>query len=318
MAAFSSPSSPVVSPPAASADAVIAVVVSYNTGAGITQVVQAALAECSRVIVVDNGSDAETLAAIDDAGGAGAVHVIRNPDNRGLAPAQNQGIAAALAAGATAVLLLDHDSVVQPGLVAALGAALANGAAVAAPDLDLGPNGRRTTFLPADHRWRVRRVAAQDLAGRPVAFAIASGSLIPRQTLARVGLMRDAFAIDYVDIDFCLRVIAAGGRVEVVPTARLHHRLGDPGRRAGVRVTNHSVGRRFTIWRNRVVLWREWAGRMPGWVVSDMAAGAVDLVRILWAEQNRLAKLAAAWRGLIAGLVRRPAAAPALDQTPAA
>ncbi len=272
---------------------ITAVIVTYRPGAAVQAVVAAIRPQVAHVVVVDNGGDAETLDVLADLG----VEVLANDSNRGLAAAQNQGIEVARAQGASAVLLLDHDSVAAPDLVQRLAVALGPGIGCAAADLDLGVAGRTARYLPAG-RWCWRRVTIDQLAGRPVAFAIASGSLITLPALTAAGPMRDAFGIDYVDVAFCFQLADAGFATVVVPGARLSHRLGEPTRRLGVSVTNHGPARRFTIWRNRTVLWREQWRRRPGWVLFDVAAGLADLARIALLEDDRWAKLNAAWRGL--------------------
>ena len=64
----------------------------------------------SEVIVVDNGSRDRTCAIVRET--RPDAQLLCNPDNRGVAPARNQGIR--LAQGEY-VLILDDDTVVQPG-----------------------------------------------------------------------------------------------------------------------------------------------------------------------------------------------------------
>ena len=64
----------------------------------------------SEVIVIDNGSRDGTCTIVREAWPA--VRLVYNPENRGVAPARNQGIS--LARGEY-VLILDDDTVVQPG-----------------------------------------------------------------------------------------------------------------------------------------------------------------------------------------------------------
>ena len=272
---------------------ITAVIVTYRPGSGVREVVTAIQPQVSHVVVVDNGGDAETLDVLADLG----VQVEANASNRGLAAAQNQGIEIARGLSAEAVLLLDHDSVAAPDLVAKLATVLVPGVGCAAADLDLGDAGRVARYLPAG-RWQWRRVPVDRLAGRPVAFAIASGSLLRMTALTAVGPMREAFGIDYVDVDFSFRLADAGFATVVVPGARLTHRLGQPTRRLGVSLTNHAASRRFTVWRNRSTLWRERWRQYPGWVLFDVSAGVADLVRIALFEDASWEKLAAAWRGL--------------------
>src|SRR5690606_3156858 len=118
-------------------------------------------------------------------------------ENRGLAAAQNLGIAWARDHAFSHVLLLDHDSIPEAGMVEALVTAWqqlsARGEAVAA----VGPLcvDQRTAAPAAFVRWgwlKARPAAASPAcAGGYVRtdFLIASGSLIPLSVIDRIGPM---------------------------------------------------------------------------------------------------------------------------------
>jgi GT2 family glycosyltransferase len=306
-------------PPVEPADdgRVCAVMVTYRTGRRLRRNLPATLEQVDRVIVVDNGSDSETLAMLDELAhaSAGRLAVIANHCNLGLARAQNQGIARATSDGYRWVLLLDDDSLPAPGMVAALLAAYREAPrnrpiGLLAPSVERVGLRREQAYAISRHPLSLSR---QAFSGKPLLqdllFAIASGSLIPAAALGRVGPMREAFFIDYVDVDFCLRLREAGYTLVAVAAARLGHRLGQTeDRRFGGRplaVTHHNAWRRYHIFRNRVTLWRERWYRWPAWAAFDMVAALLDLVRILRFEQDRRAKLSAALRGVWDGILGR-------------
>ena len=66
-----------------------------------------------RLLLVDNGSEDGTVAAVRDA--HPRVEVLALPDNRGYAAGMNAGIRHALAAGADWTLLVNNDAVAAPG-----------------------------------------------------------------------------------------------------------------------------------------------------------------------------------------------------------
>lgn len=207
---------------------VMAVIVTYQVQPASLQRLLCALAQqVAQVVVVDNASP-----------GWAAPHtglplqVIRLEHNLGLAAAQNLGLQAAVAAGARFVLLLDQDSLPEPGMVRTLldthDAAVATGCRVAAVgpvvlDEALHSDGfvhldrGRYRALPPDpgQRWMV------------CDLLIASGTLMAVPVLQQVGPMAEALFIDKVDIEWCLRARAAGFELLGVPQARLHHRLGE-------------------------------------------------------------------------------------------
>ena len=304
----STPRHPVLGP-------VAAVVVTFRPDGNVTDRLTAIGAAADGVVVVDNGSGPPTVERLAAWADHPARSLIALDRNLGLAAAQNRGIAAALDAGAAWIWLFDDDSRPGPNTLPAL--ADAEAGAPGRYDL-LAPRIRNDdgSIAPLTVREgrRIRRLVpdADAIVENPV-FVIASGSLIRTQTLRAVGPMREAFFIDYVDIDFCLRLARAGRRSAVVGAAVLDHRLGAPTRHrlpggAAVTATNHSAPRRFFMTRNRARLWREQGRADPVWVVFDILAFGYQLLRIALLEQGRAGKLSAVGRGLLDGLFTAPEA----------
>lgn len=289
--------------------AVVAVIVTYHPGPDVARTLEAALAQAGHVVVVDNGSAPEELAAVEAAAAStGRLDLLRNPDNRGIAAAQNQGIARARALGAGWVLLLDQDSVAEPGMVSALLAAVQRDSVGLAAAVPCDPTQQRkpVKFLtsPDGRRTTVAEPSGPVLTN--LLYAIASGSLIPLPVLDRVGGMREDFFIDFVDVEFGLRLRRAGYDVVAVRDARLRHRLGAYEERwlfgRLVPVTHHSAERRYTQYRNRVRTLRLHGLAMPALLRSEMPAIALDLLRLALFETGRWRKLRATLRGAAAGL----------------
>ncbi|RFU45986.1 glycosyltransferase family 2 protein [Paraburkholderia sp. DHOC27] len=187
--------------------------------------------QVEQIVVVDNGSRKECTAQLSRLC-AGYATLCLLPDNIGIAAAQNRGVERARAAGATDVLLLDHDSVPTSGMVSALAAAsgelCASGESVAA----VGP-------LIVERQTQIVAPVPQILEGQvqfhlpsgtaPVRceYLIAAGTLIPIHAFQTVGPMNEAYFVDQVDVEWCLRAGAAGLGVYCVPRARLDHAIGD-------------------------------------------------------------------------------------------
>ncbi|MBC8076515.1 MAG: glycosyltransferase family 2 protein, partial [Chloroflexales bacterium] len=104
---------------------VAAVVVNWNGAALTIACVESLLASryaIGRVIVVDNGSTDGSAQAI--AARLPAVELLRSTHNRGFAGGCNLGIRAALAGGASYVLLANNDAFVAPDMLGELVATL--------------------------------------------------------------------------------------------------------------------------------------------------------------------------------------------------
>lgn len=222
---------------------VTAVVVSHRPDAhGLSALLTALAPQVGSIILVDNDSPA--LPALPS-----AVRLLRLPRNEGVASAQNHGAAAAWAAGAGFVLLLDQDSLPAPDMVeqlsTALHAASAGDRVAAVGPLVVDADGHSEGFV----RFRSGRYVA--VAPRAAErwidcdMLIASGTLIPRAAWDEVGPMAEELFIDKVDTDWCLRAAWRGWRLLGVPAARLQHRLGQ---------------RQIRLWFGR---WRELALHAP-------------------------------------------------------
>lgn len=296
---------------------VAAVVVTYNPAVGVADRLARLAAQVDAVVVVDNGSGSDTVAALEAVAEASpAVSLILNPDNLGLAVAQTQGMSATLAAGFAWLLLMDDDSTPAPDMVAELARveALRPGVfGLLAPRLRYPESGRVPGFITEHGRglWPRKRPAPTSGLLADPAFVIASGSLVRAGAARAVGPMRADFFIDYLDVEYCFRLRAAGFRLAVVGDAVLDHAL---GRQTAHRVlgrtvwcSNHSPFRCHAMARNRLRLWRDWGRRHPGWMVQDMLALVFQVWRVLTLEEDGRAKAAAILRGLRdgAGLSRR-------------
>lgn len=291
----------------ASAADTTAVVVTYNPDpARLALLCQATLQQVGHVEIVDNGSKPEAVQALErlvrdihaapvqDHTASGQEAPASSPatatatttaapattarslnltplgENRGIGAAQNVGIGLARRRGSQYVLLLDHDSIPEPGMVAALRAAIEDQPAGSQPVAAAGPryaDERQTTnpspFVQLEGFKRVR--CPCEHAGQliEVEHLIASGSLIPMAVLDAVGDMDEALFIDYVDIEWCLRAAHTGYRMLGVCDARMQHQLGEtPIRFLGKHLPDHSPLRHYYLFRNALLL-----QRMPhiGW-----------------------------------------------------
>lgn len=121
----------------------IVIIPAYNEEQTVGTVVRSVREHIPDVFVVDDGSSDATG---DRARAAGAV-VVRHCVNRGLGAALGTGIAAALRAGADAVVTLDADGQHDPTEIAVVVASIAAGTA----DLTVGV--RSFAGAPLHRRW---------------------------------------------------------------------------------------------------------------------------------------------------------------------
>ena len=216
------------------------VVLNWN-GLADTRALLPTLARCRppdgwsvRVRVVDNGSSDGSPAALRAE--FPDVEVQALGENRRFAGGNNAGLAAALAAGADAVMLLNNDTHADPALLEHLVLALeqdpAAGAAApliyfAAPSQRIWYAGGRcsTTFAHASHRGLRTLDRGQYRMVEPTGYLTGCCLLATRAAWERVGPLDERYFIYAEDADWSLRARAAGFRLLFVPTARLWHQV---------------------------------------------------------------------------------------------
>ena len=184
--------------------------------------------------------------------------------NKGLSAAQNRGIEAARALGASHVLIFDHDSDPPHDLVENLVNGWKEAEAQGLPVAAVGPRyidtrrhmvDRRSPFV----RFKGCRIArySPERGGNLVLvdFLIASGSLISMRALDGVGTMNEGLFIDYVDVEWGLRARQRGWALYGVWNVIMEHNLGEAHTKAlGRELAVHSPRRHGYLVRNAVWL----------------------------------------------------------------
>jgi len=197
------------------------------------------------VFVVDNASSDNTVELVLDQ--FPWVRLITNPENRGFAVANNQGI---IQATGDYVMLLNPDTVVIPNCFRVMIDFLKNSPQIglAGPRL-VSPNGdvqatcaRRLPTL-ASELWLValpggnlpvigpylRRKLAYPYDYRlsqPVEAVLGAAMLVRRMALTTVGPLDEDFYYCGEDIEWCARMRRAGWQVQYIPEAEVLHYSG--------------------------------------------------------------------------------------------
>jgi GT2 family glycosyltransferase len=231
----------------------VAVVLNWNGGEDTAHALASLAAQGIETICVDNGSADGSDAAVERH--FPAVELVRNGANLGFAGGSNVGIRRALERGADWVLLVNNDAAVEEGLEAAL-----ERAAAARPDAGLlackvlfedgatvmyagasfrawlGYSGRRDGFGGPDRFHELRDVGRADGAAMAVSRAAAE----------RVGLLDEGLFAYVEDVDWSLRMRAAGLAVVLVPDAVVRHK-GSASTGGGASTANLYYSARNTI-----------------------------------------------------------------------
>jgi len=248
-------------------------------------------------IVIDNGSDNAADFADSMSASQRCQALVRLDSNLGLASALNLGLTRVRDAGYRFALLFDQDSHIGPTycrdmLQAWDEAASAAGDRVAAigPRLQDPDTGRRTPFRQFNRLlFRSDRRLAADSSLYHAGFLITSGSLVPVQVLDDIGLMRDEYFIDNVDLEWCFRARSKGYELYGTDKAVLYHRIGEPSGNLLVRrgiLVKHSPLRSYYSTRNRINLYRQHYAPLD-WKLRDVCRFVLkSLVLLLFSSQR--------------------------------
>lgn len=178
--------------------------------------------------------------------------------NVGIAKAQNVGVSAAFAAGATDIILFDQDSMpsstMVEDLLAVREAAEKQGLRVAAvgPQQCDSRNGELSKFIYTG-TFGISHIEKpiQPLSYCVASFLIASGCLINKHAWDVIGEMESDLFIDCVDIEWGFRAASKSYVCIGAFDARLSHTLGDDKINiCGLSLTNHSPIRHYYYYRN--------------------------------------------------------------------
>ena len=285
---------------------VCALIITFNPD---QHLLEALITQCRSnhcpVVVVDNasGNTADWLHAVSVAD----VDCIWLPENQGLARAINVGLARLAANGYSFALLLDQDSQLSLGYCDCMTQAWhearqLGGDRVAAlgPRLVHPDSGRRIPFKLFSRLIgrSDRRVNGSDHLYQ-AEFLITSGTWMPLASIERYGGMREDYFIDNVDLEWCFRVGAAGGRLMGTDRAELYHRIGErhahPLVRSG-RIALHRPERTYFSTRNRLHLYRQ-AHAPLGWILRDIPRFFLKTIGLLLVSGQRRAYAHALTRG---------------------
>lgn len=141
-----------------------------------------------------------------------------------------------------------------------------------------------------------------------VDIGITSGSIFPLQFFSKVGLFRDDFFIDAIDVEFCFRLRKHGLEIVRVNNVKLHHILGNrilvPFLWGKLGTLNYSAIRTYYIMRNHIILRRLY----PEYPLQEGFFNEMlyrRFVRILLVEKDKIQKLKAMFLGIYHGFQQK-------------
>jgi rhamnosyltransferase len=235
-------------------DHILAVLVSYNPDETIEFNIKSFLNQVSHLLIVDNGSNDESLVNLRKLRSLENVSFIFNDSNMGIAHALNQGVDEAIKKGYQLLLTLDQDTSFYNNTVSGL-------LDVINMEDDIVSVGSRFDFKERTYKHTHTQVG----------YLITSGNLTRLSDVIKIGAYTSKLFVDGVDFDFSLRLRNAGGKLALANFSKMRHNLGTSLTLKWLifsfKINYHSPIRHYYIFRNHRYLFKTFLKRFPLFVI---------------------------------------------------
>jgi len=210
-----------------------AVILNWNRAALTEDAARSVHGQVDALYLVDNDSAAADAAEVERLARDLDAVFMRLDANRGYAGGNNAGVAAALAAGHDAILVLNNDVVVRPGAVAVLEERLraCRRLAACAPvvvSCETGEVLHSTCELDLDSGrfgWldHLASAAEIDAEPRPTGYVSGEAFLVRAEAVRECGMFDERFFLTFEDTEWSARVRRAGWALETCGAAVVEH-----------------------------------------------------------------------------------------------
>ncbi|EOI3364160.1 glycosyltransferase family 2 protein [Aeromonas hydrophila] len=237
-----------------------------------------------------------------------SAHIIKLNENKGIAAAINIGLQYSVNKGYKYSLILDQDS--NPsindldklvGKISALNRERLNKVAAVSPAYYDRAINKRCDFIVVNGN-SISRVPSIGTDPIDVSYTITSGTVIKLDVLNIVGFMDESLFIDFVDIEWCFRVVSKGYQIVGIPDVLMEHEIGcKPIRIFGRTYVNHSSIRHYYYFRNALLLMsRDYVPR--AWKINEILKIVPRFFVYALFTDNRLAHCEKMLRGIYDGV----------------
>lgn len=274
------------------------IVVTYNCDKEFIHVINGIKDEVDEVVIVDNGSNVETINILNHIKNQNKkVKLILNNENLGIATALNKGIEYSIENNYQWIITLDDDSICTKDMIKTMFNAY--------NQLEEEDRNKVVSILPKfvdrnlDNNHTLNKDSNVDV--KYVVSGITSGNIVKVSLFKKIGLFNEKFFIDYVDHEFCLRIVREGYKILQVNNAILSHSLGESKKikifNKEITYTNHSYIRRYYITRNRLYVWKSYEKIEPKFIKRDKIGNLQEIIKILLFEKNKIKKFKMIYKG---------------------
>ncbi len=255
------------------------VVVIYNPTSDIIKNITSYIKNISHLYLVDNSeeSNEELLNSISD---VSKFEFIHNQVNLGVAKALNIAIEKATKAGFKYLLTMDQDSLFEGDSLKKL---LAN-----ISDESVGiysPFHKNKYFTNPPHNESIQEVSD----------VMTSGNILNLSVINKVGYFNEDYFIDYVDIEFCLRLRLKEFKIMRINKSFLIHNEANLEKKFFLGKTvyppNHSAIRWYYKIRNYLYLKKVYLEYFPEYFKIEKINIRNNIFKVMLFEKNKFAKI---------------------------
>ena len=289
-----------------------AVIVTYNPTQQILNTIEKLKNQVEKIYIIDNNSSQKEFLKLlkhDE-----KIEILYNETNIGLAAAQNLGIKKSIKEKYEWILFLDDDSKINDTLILELKKGYLeienrDKIAIIAPNI-LYENINKKTSYPIKTNFFIKRVKFEEQVNiKKIMFVISSGSLIKVEVINRIGLFKEEFFIDHIDVEFCLRVNSYGYTILAIKDAILHQKVGNTSEKKIFLFkcfpTNHNPKRQFTKFRNAIWTWKKYILQEPKYIIYDILLMTNHFFRIILFENQKRKNIFNILKGIYTGIIKK-------------
>ena len=268
---------------------IAAVVVLYNPDKNIVENLNSYIDCVEKIYVIDN-SNFSNASLFQDLPFAHKLEYVFNKGNLGIAKALNIGCELAIQQGMKWVLTMDQDS------------KFLNLNAVIVNQIYNMKDDSIALYYPT---YLIEGIVYDKYIkenNAPI-VVMTSGNFINLSIYKSIAGFEDKLFIDYVDIDYCLKIKVAGYKIAQLPDATLVHELGQSKHVSFLSkkaiVTNHSSLRRYYITRNRLYVHKKYKNISSVFNKIEKRIFINDILKIILFEDDKILKFKSIVRGYL-------------------
>lgn len=244
------------------------VIVNYNSVQYLAECLDSLQGVPADIHVVDNAStDLEEDVLLEQLAERDIrVQITRNSRNIGFGPAVNRALSQLALAGDDVIWILNPDTTASASACEILMEhVLSNPKSIVSPVIVTGETGQKIWFAGGNFNTRravpvhVKEVPRENVSSYKVSFLAGASLMMTTGTWRQLGGFREDLFMYWEDVDLSRRATELGINMEIVPSARIWHRVGASSAAEPVKSTTWY----YYMFRNRLIVCAERRSQVP-------------------------------------------------------